>query len=256
MSAASQSHVQTQVQGEVVELRMARPPVNALDPKLCADLREALASAIAGGARGIVLSGAPKVFSAGLDVRYLVGLQEHGQVRAAWQAFFETARDLAASPVPVVAALTGHAPAGGCVLALCCDYRVMASGPFRIGLNETRIGLVVPEGIQRLLRRVVGPYRAERMVVAGDMVEVDEAVRIGLVDEQVEIDNVVHRSVVWLEQLLLLPGPPLLQTRALARADLLEAMQPRHIDLDRFMEDWSAPHTQAALCALVDSLGK
>ena len=76
----------------------------------------------------------------------------------------DAARALAAFPSPVVAAIAGHAPAGGCVLALCCDYRIMASGPFRIGLNETQVGLVAPEGIQHLLRRVVGLHRAERLL--------------------------------------------------------------------------------------------
>ena len=67
--------------------------------------------------------------------------------------FFQAARALAACPVPVVAALAGHSPAGGCVLALCCDYRIMADGPFRIGLNETQVGLVAPDGIQTLMAR-------------------------------------------------------------------------------------------------------
>src|SRR5690606_8090917 len=136
------------------ELRLARPPVNALDPTLCRLLREAVDRAVADGARGIVLSGAPGVFSAGLDVPFLLQLDRTDQVRAAWDAFIEAARALAHSPVPVAAALTGQAPAGGCVLALCCDYRVMAEGDFRIGLNETQVGLVAPEGIQRLMRRV------------------------------------------------------------------------------------------------------
>jgi hypothetical protein len=167
--------------GPIWQLQMARPPVNALNPALCLALADAVEQAVAEGAGGIILAGGAKVFSAGLDVPYLLSLGDDQEaLLQAWSAFFRAARALAASPVPVVAAIAGHAPAGGCVLALCCDYRIMANGPFRIGLNETQVGLVAPEGIQALLVRVVGPHRAERLLVAGAMPEADEALRIGL----------------------------------------------------------------------------
>ncbi|MEI2455871.1 enoyl-CoA hydratase/isomerase family protein [Lysobacter firmicutimachus] len=251
------SFVETQTHGDIVEIRLNRAPVNALDPQLCNETREAIDKAVSHGAHGIVLSGGPKVFSAGLDVPYLLSLggrKDH--LLLAWQAFFGLARALASSPVPVVAAIGGHAPAGGCVLALCCDYRIMASGPFRIGLNETEVGLVAPEGIQRLMRRVVGTYRAERLLVAGELVDAETALNIGLVDELVEIEHVATRGRVWLEQLLSLPRSAMLHTRALARADLVDALRPEHIELDRFIEAWYGVDTQTALQALVAKLRK
>ena len=243
--------------GTVHELRLARPPVNALNPQLCGDLTAAIITAVDAGAQGLVLSGGPKVFSAGLDVPYLVSLgEDRAALRAAWESFFGAARALAQSPVPVVAAISGHAPAGGCVLALCCDYRVMASGPFAIGLNETQVGLVAPEGIQHLMRRVVGPYRAERLLVAGELVEAERALALGLVDELVEIEHVSTRARAWLEQLLPLPRQPMLVTRRIARADLVAALTPERIQLDGFVDAWFAPDTQAALRALMAKLGK
>jgi len=245
------------VHGEVHELRLARPPVNALDPKLCAALAGAIDDALARGARGLVLSGGPKVFSAGLDVPFLVGLGgDRAGLRAAWDAFFQVARALAALPVPVAAALAGHAPAGGCVLALCCDYRVMAHGPFTIGLNETQVGLVAPDGIQHLMRRVVGPRAAERLLVAGELVQAEQALAMGLVDELVEIDHVAVRARAWVGQLLALPSAPMLETRRLARADLVAALQPGRIELDRFIDAWYSDDTQGALRALMARLGK
>lgn len=243
--------------GPIRELRLARAPVNALNPELCRELRDAVDQAVAEGVQGLVLSGGPKVFSAGLDVPHLLALgEDRVALLAAWGDFFDAARALARSPVPVVAAIVGHAPAGGCVLALCCDYRVMASAPFRIGLNETQVGLAAPEGIQHLLRRVVGPYRAERMLVAGELVEAERALALGLVDELVEIEHVATRARIWLEELLALPRQPMLQTRAIARADLVAALEPQRIQLERFIEAWSAPDTQAGLRALVAKLGK
>ena len=248
--------------GPIREIRLARPPVNALDTDLCRALIAALDAAVAEGARGVVLSGNDKVFSAGLDVPHLMS---HGDNRDAlqdsWGAFFGATRTLAELRVPVVAALTGHSPAGGCVLALCCDYRILARSPdparpFAIGLNETQVGLVAPEGIQQLMRRVVGIYRAERLLVAGEMVAAERALEIGLVDEVVSPEEVVPRAIGWLQQLLKLPPHPMLQTRAIARADLVAALHADNIRMDRFIEGWYSPDTQAALQALVARLKK
>ena len=251
------SLVETVVHGHVSELRLARAPVNALNPALCHDLKQALDAALANGARGIVLAGGPKVFSAGLDVPYLLSLgDDQAALLQAWNAFFDAARALIACPVPVVAAIAGHAPAGGCVLALCCDYRVMADGPYRIGLNETQVGLVAPEGIQALLARVVGPHRSERLLVAGALVDAAEALRIGLVDELTGIDAVAVRARVWLEELLLVPRQPVLETRRIARRDVIATLQPERIDLPRFIAAWTHPETQAALRAMLARIGK
>ncbi|HMB43549.1 MAG TPA: enoyl-CoA hydratase/isomerase family protein [Luteimonas sp.] len=249
--------VQHTTHGDVHELRLDRMPVNALNPALCGDLENAIGDAFAQGAQAIVLAGGPKVFSAGLDVPYLLSLgDDRNALRLAWEQFFSAARAIARSPVPVVAAIAGHAPAGGCVLALCCDYRIMASGPFRIGLNETRVGLVAPEGILQLLQRVVGPHRAERLLVSGELVESQRALEIGLVDELTDIDDVAVRARAWLEELLQLPRQPMLETRSIARADLVAALEPARIRIDHFIEGWFSRDTQAGLHALVASLRK
>lgn len=246
--------------GAIHEIRLARPPVNALNPDLLVQLRDALRAAPGNGAAGIVVSGGPNVFSAGLDVPHLLTL-ERDALAAAWRAFFEAALTIAHSPIPVVAAIGGHSPAGGCVLALCCDYRVMARSPdpakpFRIGLNEVQVGLVVPEGVQHLMRRVIGTNRAERLMVSGTMVDTDTALALGLIDEATGLEQVTARAVAWLQALLALPRQPQLQTRAIARADLVAAMQPERIQLQQFIDAWFAPDTQAGLHALVARLGK
>lgn len=248
--------------GDIVQLRLARAPVNALDPTLCNALQNAIAEAVASGATGLVLSGGEKVFSAGLDVPYLLSLgDDQTALHAAWGAFFDAARALAGSPVPVVAAITGHAPAGGCVLALCCDYRVMAKSedptrPFRVGLNETQVGLVAPAGIQHLMERTVGKHRAGVLLATGELVDADKAFAIGLVDELVASHQVVARSVAWLQSLLALPRKPVLATRAISREDVIAALSPQSIQLDHFINAWTEPDTQAGLMALVARLGK
>jgi enoyl-CoA hydratase/carnithine racemase len=240
--------------GDVAEIRLARPPVNALDLDLLRALRGCLDEVIRDGARGIVLSGAPGMFSAGVDVPALLKLDRDG-VHAFWREFFGMGSALARAPVPMVAAITGHSPAGGAVLSLFCDYRVMAEGPYKIGLNEVQVGLTVPDCIQFALRRVVGAYRAERLLVAGAMINASEALACGFVDETTAIDQVVTRARVWLDELLTRPSLSMLATRRIARADLVDVWADVDaLPLDEFLEGFFHPQTQATLQALVARL--
>lgn len=238
----------------IAEIHLARPPVNALNLELLHALRTTLAEVIAGGARGIVLSGVPGMFSAGVDVPALLQM-DHAGARAYWHEFFATGAALATSSVPLAAAITGHSPAGGAVLALLCDYRVMAQGPYKIGLNEVQVGLTVPDCIQLALRRVVGAYRAERLLVAGAMIDAQEALACGFVDETTGIDQVTTRALRWMDELLALPAHAMLATRRLARADLIATYADVDaLPLDDFLEGYFHPQTQATLQALVARL--
>jgi enoyl-CoA hydratase/carnithine racemase len=243
----------------IVELRLARPPVNAFDTALSRELRLGVQAA-AKDARGVVISGRPGMFSGGLDVAAVLQLDQAGQFGEMWQEYSGLCRAIAASSIPVVAAITGHSPAGGAVIATFCDYRVMArSGdpakPFRIGLNETQVGLVVPPEIQTGLRRLVGAYRAERLMVAGAMLDSDEALRIGFVDELAVPEGVVPRALEWLQALLALPPRAMSGTRAIARADLIAAFDSmRAPDSEEFVRGWFSDESRATLAAVLAKL--
>ena len=239
---------------DITEIRLNRPPVNALDTALLVALRETIEQAPADGQRGLVLSGAQGLFSAGVDIPALLALDREG-VRNFWREFFALCSTLARLPIPIVAAITGHSPAGGAVLALFCDYRVMAEGPYRIGLNEVQVGLIVPEAIQLALRRVVGTYRAERLLVAGAMIESAQALACGFVDELTGVDQVATRALHWLGELLALPSHAMLATRTLARADLAGAYADMDaLPLDDFVDAFFHPETQSVLQELVARL--
>ncbi|HEY0197541.1 MAG TPA: enoyl-CoA hydratase/isomerase family protein [Rhodanobacter sp.] len=238
------------------EIQLARPPVNALNLDLVGALRSAVDDSVRDGARGIVLSGAPGLFSAGVDVPALLALDRDG-VREYWREFFALCTTLACSPIPLVASITGHSPAGGAVLALFCDYRVMAEGPYRIGLNEVQVGLIVPEAIQLALRRVVGHNRAERLLVSGAMIDSAQALACGFVDELTGVDQVTTRALYWLGELLALPSRAMLATREIARADLAQAYaNPEALPIDAFVETFFHPETQAVLQQMVARLKK
>jgi len=239
---------------QIREIQLARPPVNALNLELLRAVRSAIDDSVREGMRGIVLSGAQGLFSAGVDVPALLQRDRAG-VLEYWREFFALCAALARAPIPLVAAITGHSPAGGAVLALFCDYRVMAEGPFRIGLNEVQVGLIVPDAIQLALRRVVGTYRAERLLVSGAMIDATEALACGFVDELTGVDQVTTRALHWLGELLALPSHAMLATRKLARADLAGAYANMEaLPLEDFVDAFFHPETQATLQQLVAKL--
>jgi len=242
--------------GPIRELRLDRPPANALSPELISALRQAVESAPGDGARALVLSGSPRMFSGGLDVPHLIQL-DRPAIAGTWRDFYAMMRALATSPVPIAAAITGHAPAGGAVLSLFCDFRVMSEGDFKIGLNEVPVGIPLPPVIFKAMRRVVGSRQAERLCVQGLLISGDEALRVGLVDELAAPGRVVERAVEWCRSLLALPPRAMTVTRALARADLAALIaKGTGAEVEGVLEDWFGEETQRTLRELMEKLAK
>ena len=242
--------------GPIRELRLNRPPANALSRELIVALREAIQAGLQNGSRALVLSGAPGRFSGGLDVPLLLGYDQ-AAIAALWREFYALLKDLAGSPIPIAAAITGHAPAGGTVLTLFCDWRVMADGDFKMGLNEVQVGLVLPPVILAALRRLVGPRQAERLAVGGLLISPPEALGVGLVDELAPHDRVIDRALHWCHNLLALPAEAMTATRREARADLVAYFEQNvEPELQGVTASWWAPETQSALQALTAKLGK
>lgn len=240
--------------GPVRHLRLNRPPANALSPELVSALGEELIRAPDDGVRALVISGRPGMFSAGLDVPYLLRLDHH-RIRAAWDGFYRMLQSLAASPIPVVAAITGHAPAGGTVIAMFCDRRVMADGDYKLGLNEVRVGIPLPPILYRALERLVGERCAERLAVNGEMLGTAEALACGLIDEIVPAAEVEERALGWCRDFLALPPTAARRTRELARQRLVGLFgDDVSQEVEGLVTDWFSPETQSTLHALVARL--
>jgi 3,2-trans-enoyl-CoA isomerase len=236
------------------EIRLDRPPANALDPKLISVLADNLHNA-GESAGAVVISGRPGMFSAGFDIPALLPLdREH--IDQFWRGFLRLLRILANMPVPTAFALTGHAPAGGIVLSLFGDYRVMCGGNYKTGLNEVQVGLVVAPVIKNALVRLVGPHPAEKILVPGTMLSADQALDIGLVDELEETpESTVARAIAWCEHMLNLPRNAMLLTRQMSREDLcgfFTEADPYRVGT--FVDMWFSDSTQTTLQALVDRL--
>jgi len=242
--------------GPVRELRLNRPPANALSPDLIPAIMRAVDEAPKRGARALVLSGSPGRFCGGLDVPLLLTLDRRA-ISGMWRDFYSMMCVLAACPVPLAAAITGHAPAGGTVLTLFADYRIMADGDFKLGLNEVQAGLTLPPVIFLALRRLLGAHQAERLAVSGILISPAEAWRIGLIDEIVPPAGVIDRAVEWAQAMVNLPQGAMSSTRAQARADLMKVFEH---SFDNELEDvndmWWEEETQRVLRALAEKLKK
>lgn len=240
--------------GEIGEIRLARLPVNALNLKFVNTLTQSVREAQV-EYKAVVLSGQERVFSAGLDIVELIQTDREGMTHF-WRSFFELLETIACSKVPVAAAITGHSPAGGAIISLMCDYRVMSDGKFRIGLNETRVGLIIPWVLHKAMQRVVGAKTTEKMIVAGTLIEPGEALKIGLVDAlESTYEATIQNAVQWCRDLLSLPRHAMLGNRAIARAHFKQEFFTNTADsVASFVDTWFLDETQAVMNDLVTQL--
>jgi 3,2-trans-enoyl-CoA isomerase len=239
---------------QVLHIQMNRPPANAMNLELVEVLTATHHEACAGEARAIVISGLEGMFSGGLDVPELLPLGRL-EILEFWQAFFRLTQNVANSPVPGIAAVTGQIPAGGAVLAIHCDYRVAASGRFKIGLNEVQVGLPVPYTILQAFERLIGAQRATMLATQGSLIGPEEALAIGLVDELAEPELVVPQAIAKAEALVALPPIAMNQTRLQSRKAFLELLKDND-DAEVATDYWFSDETQQSMHALVESLRK
>lgn len=179
----SPQHVRVSVQDAVATVVLDRPPANAFDPGLIAELRTTLEPLAADPeVRCLVMRGTGRFFVAGADIRVMRDLTEETQ--RAMRPWVDIARLLETAPKPVLAAINGHALGGGAELTLACDMRVMTESA-TIGFPEIGLGLFPGAGGSQRLPRLLGAHRAKLLMIEGTRLPAADALRIGLVDEVV-----------------------------------------------------------------------
>lgn len=240
--------------GEVREIRLSRAPANALNQPLVIQLTNRLRAATLEGARAVVLSGQPGIFSGGLDVPMLITL-DWTELQRFMRSVLALQHQLAVQPVPVVAAITGHCAAAAAVMALFCDHRIMTEGDYKIGLNEVAVGLCPGRIAYQSIRRLVGARHADRLITRGEFVDPVEAARIGLVDRLAAPQQVIPDAIAYAQSFLKLPQQALYETRRIARQDLVqlcdEAMRD---DSEELHKRWFGTEAQQGLRALAARL--
>ncbi|HVE63695.1 MAG TPA: enoyl-CoA hydratase-related protein [Mycobacteriales bacterium] len=191
--------VRLEVADGVGTIRLDRPPMNAINRVLTAELRDAARdAAVRDDVRAVVVYGGPKVFAAGADIKEMAprGYAEMLGIAGGLQEALDA---VAAIPKPVVAAVTGFALGGGCELALCADFRV-AGDNAKLGQPEILLGVIPGAGGTQRLPRLVGTAKAKDLIFTGRFVGADEALSIGLVDQVVAPDDVYSAAVAMVSR--------------------------------------------------------
>jgi enoyl-CoA hydratase len=177
----------------VVVLSMDRPPVNAMDVTLLREILAAVERVASDPPSALVLAGRPGFFSAGADLKLIPGYGPEEQ-REMVRSINAMALGVYELPCPVVGAITGHAIAGGLVLALCTDIRV-ASRAGRYGLTEVKVGVAYPQAAIGVVAAELAPHAARALALGNELIDAAECLRVGVFDEVVEPDEVLPRAL-------------------------------------------------------------
>lgn len=178
----------------IVLVRFDRPPANALDLEAIEEIGETLARlANAKAPRGIVLTGRGEFFSAGLDLKSIAQYSRKDR-RQLVERINSMAARVYSLPIPLVAAVNGHAVAGGLVLALLCDLRVGARGRARMGFAEARVGIPFPAGSLEVIRAELGTSMMRRLILTSRTLEPSEAHSVGILDAVVDPDDLLSAA--------------------------------------------------------------
>jgi enoyl-CoA hydratase len=237
--------------GEVAIVRIDRPPANALDLELLAEGDEVREQLLRADPAAVVITGRDGFFSAGIDLKAAPHLSVSEQRQtigginrlfAGWYAF----------PRPVVAAVNGHAVAGGLILALCADYRVGATEG-KLGLAELRAGMPYPLAAITVVRAELAAPTARKLVLGAGLVEPQEALELGVLDELRPRPEVLPRAVEVARELAALPRSAYGQVKRQLRGPTIEAIDRALAGGagDPVLGSWIGAETRAAAADLL-----
>ncbi|XP_062706994.1 enoyl-CoA delta isomerase 1, mitochondrial-like [Aedes albopictus] len=255
--SSSDALVSTEVDDKTgyATVTLNRAPVNSLSLELMTEIVKTVDELERSNIRGMVLTSfSNKVFCAGLDIMEMVN-PDLDRLRAVWTRLQDTWASLYGTSFPTVALINGHAPAGGCLLALCCEYRVMCNN-FNIGLNETQLGLAVPPWLQGTMRQTIGTREAEIHCIKGTMFNSQDALKIGLVDElAAENGEAMQRALHYLNTFKQMSPYARSATKLLMRnKDIEDMKRGRKEDVERFVENVMNSDFQNGLTVYLQSL--
>ncbi|KAM7346131.1 enoyl-CoA delta isomerase 1, mitochondrial-like [Cochliomyia hominivorax] len=241
----------------IATLSLNRPPVNALNFELLEAFKEAIKSIENNKYKGLILTSTNnRVFCSGLDIKELYEpdperfKQFYAALKDSWLALYSCR-------LPTAAVINGHSPAGGCVLATCCDFRVMMP-KLTIGLNETHLGLVVPKYIVDSFCNAVARRPAELALTQGKMFTTEEAFEVGLIDEIVECkEEGLQKCEEFLKRFKSVNPVAMGLTKLQFRKnDIKEFEAERQNELNSFVQRVLTPEFQEQLVTYIENLKK
>jgi enoyl-CoA hydratase/carnithine racemase len=185
----------TDVKESIAIVKLNRSATNPFDLDLVNELSGILEKVKQDpGIHGLVFGSSGKFFSIGFDIQRMYEFSRK-DFTVFFKAFNQVCLSLYTLPKPTVAAVTGHAIAGGCILILCCDYRFIGEGRYLVGLNEIKLGVPVPYLADCVLRDIVGTRIAKEIIDSGDFYQPGESSRLGLVDHVYPAGEVLDRAI-------------------------------------------------------------
>jgi enoyl-CoA hydratase len=234
----------------VVVLTLDRPRANAFSPELVEELRTKLGES--SGACAIVFASSQKIFSGGWDLT-IVGELGRPAMTEFVSAYTDLVREVFACEAPIVAALPGHAIAGGLIFAAAADERIAAEGGATLGLSEVALAVPIPRALYEIFRFVLGDRAAERLAAGGENLTLDRAEAIGLVDRIVPAAELLDRAVERAYALGERPRAAYGEIKRRSRAQALARFDAaRHGD--PFLDYWFRPEARAKIAGLVEKL--
>ena len=237
--------------GGIRTIKLAHGKVSAMDIELGEALAREMADAMDPSVRAVILTGSGSSFSAGVDLfRVIKDGPEYGRrFLPVLDNFLRAALTL---PKPMIAAINGHAIAGGCILAATCDHRIMTEGNGRIGIPELAVGVPFPAlPLQVMSARVAdGPLRD--LVYTGRTVMVDEAKAMGLIDEKCPAGMLIDQATEAAERLAAIPSGAFALTKESFYTPILERTQQLAATNARVVDAWLQPHTYETIRKYLD----
>jgi enoyl-CoA hydratase len=231
-------------QGHVTILRMVHGKANTLSLEFCATLSQHIQTFRASPAHALVITGSGQIFSAGVD---LLRLSDGGApyVREFLPVLNAMFAAVFSCPKPIIAAINGHAIAGGCVLACAADRRLMAREQGRIGVTELLVGVPFPPIALEIMRHAIAPQRFAEAIFSGTTYLPDEAAARGFVDEVADPDELLDHAVAAAQTLAALSPPAFALSKRQTRGPALERVEhSRDVDA-QVTELWCADATLA-----------
>lgn len=228
----------------IVRMVLNRGNVNAINSQVVEEMHGALADIENDpDTKVIIITGKGKFFSFGFDIPEFLSYSREKFADYLIQ-FTDLYTYMFLYPKPIVAALNGHAIAGGCMLALACDLRIMVSGKAKISLNEIGFGSSVFAGSTEMLRFCVGSKNATKILYSGAMYTAEEAKVLGLIDEVTAEEDLIHEATKLALGLSEKPGSAFTSIKLLLRKSVAEEMQLKEKDsIKGFLEIWYSDTT-------------
>jgi enoyl-CoA hydratase len=235
-------------------IRLVGAKAGAMDEAMLDVLEGQIEDFEEGPARAAVITGHDRFFSAGLALPQLVDLQR-GEMRAFMGRFARAMTRVLACGKPIVAAINGHAIAGGCVLALMCDWRICVDDGAKIGLSEAQLGIGLPAIVVEPLRAAVPPASLVPLALEGRLCSPGEARELGLVHELAPAADLAARAEAKARALAEPPAMAVAQIKRSLRAPILDAIaRTEEADAERWLDSWFSEAAQVRLRMAVASL--